>query len=125
MTDIRVLSVASRLKTTKLALLTAAVLAPLVLTSVASANQRNSAPRPQAVAAENTAKPSSNQGQAKRIKYKKDTKVDFEDELIEGGVKNPFSSMINSRDGDNKTGFVRIRKEWHDQMIMSVNGLSQ
>lgn len=64
-------------------------------------------------------------GQAKKVKYKKDTKVDFDDELIEGGVKNPFSSMIGSRDGDNKTGFIKIRKEWHDQMIMSVNGLSQ
>jgi hypothetical protein len=125
MTDIRVLSVASRFKTTKLALLAAALWSPVVLLGVASAGPRNAAPRPQAIASENTAKPSSNQGQAKRIKYKKDTKVDFEDELIEGGVKNPFSSMLNSRDGDNKTGFVRIRKEWHDQMIMSVNGLSQ
>ena len=125
MTDIRALSVASRLNTTKLALLTAALLGPLLLNSISSAAPRNSAPRPQAIASENTAKPSSNQGQAKRVKFKKDTKVDFDDELIEGGVKNPFSSMINSRDGDNKSGFVRIRKEWHDQMIMSVNGLSQ
>ena len=67
----------------------------------------------------------SSDGQTKRVKYKKDTKVNFDDALIEGGVKNPFSSMIGSRDGDNKTGFVKVRKEWHDQMIMSVNGLSQ
>ncbi len=65
------------------------------------------------------------QGQSKKIRYKKDTKVDFDDELIEGGVKNPFQSMIGGRDGDNKSGFIKIRKEWHDQMIMSVNGLSQ
>jgi hypothetical protein len=53
----------------------------------------------------------SSDGQTKRVKYKKDTKVNF--------------AMIGSRDGDNKTGFVKVRKEWHDQMIMSVNGLSQ
>ena len=90
----------------------------------ASAAPRSASPKPQAVAAE-TAKPATSGGQAKRVKFKKDTKVDFDDELIEGGVKNPFSSMINSRDGDNKSGFVRIRKEWHDQMIMSINGLNQ
>ena len=67
----------------------------------------------------------SSQGQAKRIKYKKDTKVDFDDELIEGGVKNPFQSTIGGRDGNMKQGFIKIRREWHDQMIMSVNGLSQ
>lgn len=78
------------------------------------------------VAAESTGKPTnSSDGQARRVKFKKDTKVDFDDALIEGGVKTPFSSMVGSRDGDNKSGFVKIRKEWHDQMIMSVNGLSQ
>ena len=73
----------------------------------------------------NKASNTPSQGQAKRVKFKKDTKVDFDDELIEGGVKNPFQSMIGGRDGDNKAGFIRMRREWHDQMIMSVNGLSQ
>ena len=125
MNRIRVLTQASRFKIPVWIVTGSGILANFAFSVTATAAPRYSAPRPQAIAAENTARPSSNQGQAKRIKYKKDTKVDFEDELIEGGVKNPFSSMINGRDGDNKTGFVRIRKEWHDQMIMSVNGLSQ
>lgn len=65
------------------------------------------------------------EGQSKKVKFKKNTKVDFDDELIEGGVKNPFSPMIGGRDGDNKADFIKIRKEWHDQMIMSVNGLNK
>lgn len=116
---------ASRLRSPMWLLLPAGVIANLVFSTAATAAPRFSVPRPQAIASENTAKPAPSQGQAKRVKFKKDTKVDFEDELIEGGVKNPFSSMINSREGENKSGFVRIRKEWHDQMIMSVNGLSQ
>lgn len=65
------------------------------------------------------------EGQAKKVKYKKDTKVNFDDEFIEGGVKNPFNSLIGGRDSGNKNGFIKIRTEWHDEMVKSVTGLSQ
>lgn len=69
-------------------------------------------------------KPAANE-QSRRVKFKKNTKVDFDDALIEGGVKNPFSTMIGGRDGEFNQGFIKIRREWHDQMIMSIHGLNQ
>jgi hypothetical protein len=109
----------------KYALAVATLLGNLAVTTQSANAAPKSRTQGQMVASERSSKPASSETQAKRIKYKKDTKVDFDDALIEGGVKNPFSSMVGSRDGENKAGFVKIRKEWHDQMIMSVNGLSQ
>ena len=64
--------------------------------------------------------------QSKKIKvYKKETSVNFEDTAIDGSAKNPFLSMLGSRDPEFNKGFVKIRYNWHDQLIMSVSGLSQ
>lgn len=70
---------------------------------------------------------SSMDGQSKKVKvnYKKQTDLDFEDTTIEGTAKNPFASMLMTRDQEFKQGFIKIRYDWHDQLIMSVSGLNQ
>jgi hypothetical protein len=61
----------------------------------------------------------------KKVEYKKNTKVDFDESTITGERKNPFATMLNSRDQEFNKGFINIRKNWHDKMIMSVQGLAQ
>jgi hypothetical protein len=70
---------------------------------------------------------SSMDGQSRKVKvkYKEKTDLDFEDTTIEGTAKNPFASMLMSRDQEFKQGFIKIRYDWHDQLIMSVSGLNQ
>lgn len=64
--------------------------------------------------------------QSRKFKLSKDkTNVDFEDANIDGMAKNPFGTYLNSRDQDFNRGFINIRKNWHDHMIMSVNGMTQ
>ena len=60
----------------------------------------------------------------KRVKFKDKTSVDFDDAAIDGSVKNPFGSIVNSRDQDFDKGFIKLRYHWHDQMVMSLSGLS-
>lgn len=63
--------------------------------------------------------------QSKKVKFKDKTELNFEDAAIDGQIKNPFATLMNSRDQDFGGGFIKLRNNWHDQMIMSVNGLSQ
>ena len=69
-------------------------------------------------------KPSSLES-SKKVKFKDKTEVNFDDANIEGSVKNPFGTIVNSRDQDINKGFIKLRYHWHDQMVMSVSGLSQ
>jgi hypothetical protein len=61
---------------------------------------------------------------SKKVKFKDKTSVDFDDANIDGSVKNPFGSIIQSRDQGFDKGFIKIRYNWHDQMVMSLSGLS-
>lgn len=61
---------------------------------------------------------------SKKVKYKDKTTVDFDEANIDGTVKNPFGSIVNSRDQDFDKGFIKLRYHWHDQMVMSLSGLS-
>lgn len=61
---------------------------------------------------------------SKRIKFKDKTTVDFDAANIEGTAKSPFGSIVNSRDQDFNKGFIKLRYHWHDQMVMSLSGLS-
>ncbi|MCA2960152.1 MAG: hypothetical protein IOD12_07860 [Silvanigrellales bacterium] len=60
----------------------------------------------------------------KRVKYKDKTSVDFDEANIDGSAKNPFGSIVNSRDQNFDKGFIKLRYHWHDQMVMSLSGLS-
>ena len=93
-----------------------------LLGSVANSAAAAPAPKPAA-----TSPSKSMEGETKRvkIKYKDKTNVDFSDALIEGAAKNPFMSMVGSRDQEFGKGFVKIRYNWHDQLIMSTSGLTQ
>lgn len=61
---------------------------------------------------------------SKRVKFKDKTTVDFDAANIEGSAKSPFGSIVNSRDQDFNKGFIKLRYHWHDQMVMSLSGLS-
>ena len=61
---------------------------------------------------------------SKRIKFKDKTSVDFDAAAIDGQAKNPFGSIVQSRDQGFDKGFIKIRTNWHDQMVMSLSGLS-
>jgi len=61
---------------------------------------------------------------SKRVKYKDKTSVDFDAADIDGSAKSPFGSMGQSRDQGFDKGFIKLRYHWHDQMVMSLSGLS-
>lgn len=62
----------------------------------------------------------------KKFKVSKDkTNVDFDEASIEGQAKNPFGTLLNSRDQDFNKGFIKLRYNWHDQMLISASGMSQ
>lgn len=63
---------------------------------------------------------------SKRFKAGKDqTKVDFDEAAIEGQAKNPFGTLLNSRDQDFNRGFIKLRYNWHDYMKLGAMGMSQ
>jgi hypothetical protein len=61
---------------------------------------------------------------SKTVKYKKKTEVNFDDATIEGSVRTPFGQGLGSRDTNFKNNFIKVRKNFHDQMLMSSGGLS-
>lgn len=61
---------------------------------------------------------------AKSVKYKAKTEVNFDDATIEGSVRTPFGQGISSRDQKFDSNFVKIRKNFHDQMLLSTGGIS-
>lgn len=61
---------------------------------------------------------------SKSVKYKSKTEVNFDDATIEGSVRTPFGQGINSRDQKFNRNFVNIRKNFHDQMLLSTGGIS-
>lgn len=95
---------------------TALLLTGLSSTSLAQGGRGGAAKAP--------AKQGSLEG-SKKVKFKDKTEVNFDDANIEGSVKNPFGTIVNSRDQAFNKGFIKLRYHWHDQMIMSVSGLSQ
>lgn len=60
----------------------------------------------------------------KKVKYKKKTEVNFDDATIEGSVKTPFGQSLSSRDQKFDRNFIKIRKHFHDQMLIGAGGLS-
>ena len=61
---------------------------------------------------------------SKSVKYKKKTEVNFDDANIEGSVKTPFGQSMSSRDQDFKGNFIKVRKHFHDQMLIGAGGIS-
>ncbi|MEN9530336.1 MAG: hypothetical protein RI932_2209 [Pseudomonadota bacterium] len=61
---------------------------------------------------------------SKSVKYKKKTEVNFDDATIEGSVRTPFGQGLGSRDQNFKNNFIKVRKHFHDQMLMSSGGLA-
>jgi hypothetical protein len=61
---------------------------------------------------------------SKNVKYKKKTEVNFDDATIEGNVKTPFGQSISSRDQKFDRNFIKIRRHFHDQMLIGAGGLS-
>ena len=64
--------------------------------------------------------------QEKMIKSKKgaaSTKIDFEAVDISGERKLPLGSSINQTRANKDGGFVKLRTEWHSEMIQSASSL--
>lgn len=70
-------------------------------------------------------KESQDQFRRYKVQNKDRTNVDFDDALIDGKAKNPFGTLLNARDQEFNRGFINIRKQWHDHMILSVSGMAQ
>lgn len=61
---------------------------------------------------------------SKTVKYKEKTEVSFDDATIEGSVRTPYGQTLNSRDQNFNRNFIKVRKHFHDQMLLSTGGLS-
>ncbi|MFZ9520639.1 MAG: hypothetical protein ACO3A4_09195 [Silvanigrellaceae bacterium] len=61
---------------------------------------------------------------SKSVKYKSKTEVNFDDATIEGSVRTPFGQGISSRDQKFSRNFINVRKNFHDQMLLSTGGIS-
>ncbi len=61
---------------------------------------------------------------SKSVKYKSKTEVNFDDANIDGTVRTPFGTSFNSRDQKFGRNFVNIRKNFHDQMLLSTGGIA-
>jgi hypothetical protein len=64
--------------------------------------------------------------QEKMIKAKKgaaSTNIDFEAVDISGERKLPLGSSINQTRANKDGGFVKLRTEWHSEMIQSASSL--
>ncbi len=69
-------------------------------------------------------KASSLEGQGKSVKYKNHTSIDMDEANIDGSFKAPFASSLEHKKEDFNSGFIKLRTDFHDQMIKSVSGLS-
>lgn len=65
------------------------------------------------------------EGESKKIRYKKDTEINFDDALIEGNAKSPFASFLNNRDQDVPSGFLKLRYHWHDKMAAGISTMGR
>jgi hypothetical protein len=62
---------------------------------------------------------------SKKIKFKEKTEINFDDTNIDGNFKSPFGTLMSNRDQQFNKGFIKLRTNWHDQMVTSVSGISQ
>lgn len=60
----------------------------------------------------------------KTVKYKSKTEVNFDDANIDGTVRTPFGQQLNSRDQKFNRNFINVRKNFHDQMLLSTGGIA-
>ena len=58
-----------------------------------------------------------------KIIYKKETEIDFEAVDIEGTTKKPRQALIMENSRAIFNPLVNIRKEWHYEMLSSVNDI--
>jgi hypothetical protein len=61
---------------------------------------------------------------SKNVKYKAKTEVNFDDANIDGTVRTPFGTSFNSRDQKFGRNFINVRKNFHDQMLLSTGGIA-
>ena len=58
-----------------------------------------------------------------RAKAGSKTKINFEDESIEGNTKAPDGSLLSSTKANKDFDMVKIRTEWHHHMLESAASL--
>jgi hypothetical protein len=57
----------------------------------------------------------------RKIRYQKETEVDFEALDVEGALVKPQGSLIVERDGANFNPLIELRMDWDSDMSRSVN----
>ena len=60
-------------------------------------------------------------GQEPKIQYKKKTEIDFEDVKVEGTLKRPHGSYILDKRGSSFNPLIKLKENWDQEMIDSVN----
>ena len=63
------------------------------------------------------------QAEEPKIIFKERTEIDFEAVDIEGRTKKPMQALITEQTRATFNPLVRIRKEWHLEMIESVDDI--
>lgn len=58
-----------------------------------------------------------------KVIYKEKTEIDFEALDIEGTTKKPMQSLITEQSRAIFNPLVKIRKEWHQEMIDSIDDI--
>jgi len=57
----------------------------------------------------------------RKIRYQKETEIDFEALDVEGALVKPQGSLIVERDGANFNPLIELRMDWDSDMSRSVN----
>lgn len=58
-----------------------------------------------------------------RVKGRDTTKIDMEAADITGAAKTPMGTLINQNKADKNYDFIKLRLNWHPEMIQSASSL--
>ncbi|MBU0550541.1 hypothetical protein KKF91_16490 [Myxococcota bacterium] len=57
------------------------------------------------------------------VVYKKNTEIDFEDDVVEGSFVRPEGEFMSSRKGGRNTSLIRIRENFLPEMLKSAEDI--
>ena len=62
-------------------------------------------------------------GDAPKVKYKKKTVYDFEDDLVEGELQRPDGEFIDTRRKARHSSLIKIREDFIPEMLKSAENI--
>jgi hypothetical protein len=63
------------------------------------------------------------QGQGPQVKYKKETRYDFDDDLVEGELLRPEGDFIGTRRGARHSSLIKVRENFIPEMLKSAEDI--